>query len=697
MAISTWVGGALSAIDILCTGAGIAVDVHTNFQGESLTATQKTIRIGTDILCIGAQGARLAFQIADPASPRTNVLTVGIGEGANLIRQISRLACQPTISGEQGMDELAQLISSVARVVAALFENFPLAGPYTPLIIGVATAIQLASLAFIQRKLLLSVGQRSWSVMVNIVGSDEAPPSPVSIRLHVDADGVLALGEKYTAWMREVHNARGVDDFMVIPQLFQNDEQLIQRRCPITGKPIRFPVAATGQDGKSVKYEREAVAQLLQQNPPQVPPQWPEDLPLTLASLSNDEEGQKAIDARLSSLLEGVRAERIEPDQSMIALARNLFEGQTDVAVSDRILTNPKLAGLIAELSVYTLSHVFSGSLVAQKARMIDIITNRVWLPGHPSSNLEGGARAVLGSSDKEDLIALKVFAKNHPHLRMYFSVDFEFYDIEPNQPILALARPLIEDQTDVAISNRILNNPKLAGLISEISVYTLSHVFSKSSVAQTAKVIDIITNRVWLPGKYSSNLEGGARAILGSFDKDDIFALRVIAKNCHPLRVYLSVDFESCDIETPLKNALSDDIHIVKVEPDQQIVSLARQLSLAEDQTDVAICNRILSNPRLAGLVDTASVCTSIHVFSGSSSPQDARVIDISMRQVWQTDKHPPDFDGAARAILGSSDEADFFALRSLAKNHCLLRICFSSDLRACDVGAVSRAKRNR
>ena len=283
---------AYNVLGIFGEGFGVGVDIFREFKDESLTTAQKTMRIGAGIFYVGAQIPRLAIQFRPSSSPGEVVLATGIGEGADLLRTVSLLACQQRISKDQGMDVVAQVVVAAARVISSFCEKFPsAAGPYTPYIQSVMNVIQFAGGAFRNRQAIQTAGRTVWSMAVNVLGSDEAPPSTVELRLSVDTDGVLALGNEYAAWMREVHGVNSIDSFQRIPRLFLNDEQLGQYCCPITLQPIRFSVKAIAQNGECVRYEQEAVVQLLQQQPPRAPPNWPENLPLIVASLSPDEEG----------------------------------------------------------------------------------------------------------------------------------------------------------------------------------------------------------------------------------------------------------------------------------------------------------------------------------------------------------------------------------------------------------------------
>ena len=543
-------------LDIAVAGGGAAFDVYESAKDRSLTASQKTLRIGADILCVGAQGARTAVELFNCGSSGTRVFTTVFAGGANLLRTISRFICQREISWEQWGDLAAQAVESAADAVDSLLKEFPV--PYGSKIRLVVNAVRLAAVAIRNRQAIRVEGQLVWSMVVNLVGSDESAPSKVEIRFRVDDDDVLAMGEEFAAQLREVTDAATIEDLPRVPEVFIGDEILSPFCCPITRRPIRFPVRPVGRSERSVSYERGAVERLLQENPQARPPGWPEGLAITPENLIPDQKRQEIINERLVFLHERIRKRRIEPKRTIVELAQQLsiVEGQTDAAICARISANPRLADLVARIWVQSRYHVFAGARLPQRARAINIVCRRVIMPGMYRSDLEKAAKAVLGSTDESDVFALEVIAKNGHCFWICFSKDLHFCSIGvftsqkvkegfvENPAAGPQINPLTNDNPAL-VAKAIAHNARISKLIYSVVVRRVYYLFEGMDRSVQTKEV-CVSFPVHDSSKKRPEVEkltAAGRAVLGSTLPEDLNALSQIALTTTNILIHSSMD----------------------------------------------------------------------------------------------------------------------------------------------------------
>ncbi len=137
-----------------------------------------------------------------------------------------------------------------------------------------------------------------------------APPIPVapSEGMQVEAKPVKKrknLGQEAEDMLR----TRDIEEWKDIPEMLTSDPVLQLYCCSITHKPIRFllVVTATKEWESPVYYERKTIEDWLKEHPQQLPENWPEGVPLQMASLSVCRDKQAQIDKQLQQVLANAR------------------------------------------------------------------------------------------------------------------------------------------------------------------------------------------------------------------------------------------------------------------------------------------------------------------------------------------------------------------------------------------------------
>lgn len=547
----------LSTIEIAVGTAGAIFEINGHYKNSALNSSQKAFRMGTEILYVGAQSTRLGIQVFDGNASKATLIATGVGEGTGVLREINRLACQDNISKDEELDFMGCIALAISRFISAFCKECPgIMGVYRNPIHTTAMVSQLLATAFINRRVIKETGLKLWSATVNVLGSDESPPSMIEVRLRYGGNDYLALGEEFAGWLREVRQARTIVDLPVIPHLFCHDPILTQYRCAISGKPTRFPVTVSHSNGTSVRYERAEILRIFDEH--RTPPNWPSDAPCNKANLRVDEAAQSIINSRLSCLIEGVQNEKVTTDSSIIDLARTLgvHRADSDAQIGDRILANLRLHGLVALLSVKTWHHVFSGTMLPQMARVIEMVPAVVIKPGKYTSNLTAAARAILGAQNEADYDELATVSKNAHIVRIYLSKDLQTCDIEvpsidrPNEQFImnrAADLRLDDEQgsSDSKIGDQILAQPLLGGLISGVNVTALNRKFrgTEQPIKTRLLEVDLLSKAPRGQPVDRTQLEAAVRAVLGSGRREDLAALSAIAQVTPVLKLYVAMD----------------------------------------------------------------------------------------------------------------------------------------------------------
>ncbi|MFI5343868.1 MAG: hypothetical protein ACHQUC_06570 [Chlamydiales bacterium] len=413
---------------------------------DELTVLQRTHRIATDVLFIGAQGASLvaSFTKADPVTQIACAVAVAL---ADTLKKMSRLHCQAAITAGDYIELFAGTllfrVSNVTERMCSLTPSF--LGDHLRAIETLSDVGTGVAILALHAKKIHGVGKnihsrwRAINTICSVLFNNPADqPRPPGIHVRIDRENQvrLEISRNYAERLREVQQFENISQMETIPHFFELDPILGLYRCPISQRPIRF--ALTHTQCTHLHYERSVVMAWLDAHPGERPPGWPEDNDVNVQRLSEIQTVQMVIDRTLEQLLEGIRGFEIqdihadEYEGFIFTKAREL--GIDNPAVSDREIIRALMAnlprGMASAVGVMMGTYRFRAEKKHKAVRRITLLPKLQLVEPQPIIDTLPAIRALLGSRSENDIDAFKQACMSRLILEVRISMDLEDYKI---------------------------------------------------------------------------------------------------------------------------------------------------------------------------------------------------------------------------------------------------------------------------
>ncbi|MBM3198292.1 MAG: hypothetical protein FJZ58_03445 [Chlamydiae bacterium] len=139
----------------------------------------------------------------------------------------------------------------------------------------------------------------------------------------------VRISNAYDRYVLEVQRANTIQDFALIPVLFQEDEVLRQYSCTLSHKPMRFTCVVRGTENNlaPIVYEKTAILRWFNEHPGERPRKWPSAIPLTASQLVDYAPIQTFIDQRLQILFEKTKRQLQGEEEPLSAASQGAVSG----------------------------------------------------------------------------------------------------------------------------------------------------------------------------------------------------------------------------------------------------------------------------------------------------------------------------------------------------------------------------------
>lgn len=412
-------------------------DLQEVIANSEVSGVQRAARVVFDTGSIALRGASSVAPFTK-ASPNTRI---GLETGAEIFdfaQRVSVLAGKKDIRSGEWVDlgcQVAFRAISVTQTTLTLkpelFENQAKNVRRVSDIIGTASRVIQSRDSF-QR--VYHLGVKQFRRIINFAAERDIV---LEVPLNMDADGndlplELQLDNETAALIAEIQNARTINEFNVIPELFSTDPQLNQFVCSLSQKPIRRVLVIRGtENANPVYYERAKIARFLQDNSIRIPQGWPMEVSCKRENLATSPSVQNQIDARLQLLFDDFRAlsnELVSMEDRIMGLVRQLGIGQASgCEIVDRILERiPR--SFVRAVSVQREMKRFTPGEPLKLSTVLFVRSSKVLLEEQDHSNAEKqqATCACLGSSEEDDQEALKNVMKSFRGFKLYISQDLQ-------------------------------------------------------------------------------------------------------------------------------------------------------------------------------------------------------------------------------------------------------------------------------
>lgn len=421
---------------------GAAFDIYQSAKDDTASTTEKTMRIGANLLFIGFQTTAIGATGYD-AQPAIKLGLGAAAAGSDIMRTGIKLGFQKQVY----VDDYIQFVGTALFRVSCVSQQ---GCTLMPVMVGgnldaARKAVDVANgigIAGMNAKKIYQVGAEIGDGFKTLyIISQMKETFPEEVKVHIDqADRlIIEANRKYAEQMRKLQATKNISEWSQVPKEFERYPTLRQYICPITKKPIRFPLTVVSK--RPIHYESQALQEHFARNTS--PPAWPPDVQFDSSHVAALPAVAKIIDNTLQTLLTDIQKvdfKNLDEDENDCFFAIKGQEiGVDNFAISDGELTDKLLTLMpknkIATLEVRTEKHHFEKDEDPMWVRKI-VAHPKIFIGKSPilpeGVKMDGKAalRALFGSQSINDQEALDKAYKARTLLTLYLAMDLTRFEI---------------------------------------------------------------------------------------------------------------------------------------------------------------------------------------------------------------------------------------------------------------------------